>query len=249
MRGSPAGPASVSSGFRAAGGRPEIREIVFFYTPDFASTATLHPAPAHRLRDGFPVGDPEIVCKYRHPGRPRRFRRRHAAADRRAVPDEVQGRGAAAQGRGRRLPHPLFRTIASSASASSVAAAALPWRPSPVFQPLPGASRNFTAEKVTLVSRGIVELLLPLGTLDFGKGLAKCDIGLWRTRGEHQPLVGEFAFRAVVRRQGQGRREAEGARRRLLCRAAARRRSLARAWRHQDRDGLPPERHPPQSHE
>ena len=41
------------------------------------------------------------------------------------------------------------------------------------------------------------EVLLPLGTLDFGKGLrAKCDIGLWRTRGEHQPLVGEFAFQA-----------------------------------------------------
>jgi hypothetical protein len=34
-----------------------------------------------------------------------------------------------------------------------------------------------------------------LGRLDFGKGLlAKCDIGLWRTRGEHLPLVGEFAF-------------------------------------------------------
>ena len=43
---------------------------------------------------------------------------------------------------------------------------------------------------------GIVEeVLLPLGQLDFGKGLVgKCDIGLWRTRGEHKSLVGEFAF-------------------------------------------------------
>jgi len=31
--------------------------------------------------------------------------------------------------------------------------------------------------------------------LDFGKGnVGKCDIGLWRTRGEHKSLVGEFAF-------------------------------------------------------
>ena len=31
--------------------------------------------------------------------------------------------------------------------------------------------------------------------MDFGKGqVAKCDVSLWRTRGEHKPLVGEFAF-------------------------------------------------------
>jgi hypothetical protein len=53
-------------------------------------------------------------------------------------------------------------------------------------------------ERVSLVNEGIVEeVLLPLGTLDFGKGLlANCDIALWRTRGEHLPLVGEFAFQA-----------------------------------------------------
>src|ERR1035438_10663795 len=39
------------------------------------------------------------------------------------------------------------------------------------------------------------EVPLPLRHLDFGKGLVgKCDIGLWRTRGEHKSLVGEFAF-------------------------------------------------------
>jgi hypothetical protein len=51
-------------------------------------------------------------------------------------------------------------------------------------------------EHIALVNGGIVEeVLLPLGQLDFGKGqVAKCDISLWRTRGEHKPLVGEFAF-------------------------------------------------------
>ena len=31
--------------------------------------------------------------------------------------------------------------------------------------------------------------------LDFGQGVtAKTDVGIWRTRGEHRPLIGEFAF-------------------------------------------------------
>jgi hypothetical protein len=53
-----------------------------------------------------------------------------------------------------------------------------------------------SGERLKLVNEGIVEeVLLPLGALDFGKGqVAKCDIALWRTRGEHLPLVGEFAF-------------------------------------------------------
>ena len=31
--------------------------------------------------------------------------------------------------------------------------------------------------------------------------MAKCDVALWRTRGEHQPLVGEFAFQAKFNRK------------------------------------------------
>jgi hypothetical protein len=48
--------------------RPEIREIIFLDTPDFALYSN-----AFILRrrvsyvDGFPVGDPEIVFKFRHP--------------------------------------------------------------------------------------------------------------------------------------------------------------------------------------
>ena len=54
------------------------------------------------------------------------------------------------------------------------------------------------------MNEGIVEeVLLPLGQLDFGKGVvAKCDIGLWRTRGEHKSLVGEFAFQAKFDHKG-----------------------------------------------
>ncbi len=63
--------------------------------------------------------------------------------------------------------------------------------------------RRSGQERVKLVNEGIVEeVLLPLGDLDFGKGTtAKCDIALWRTRGEHLPLVGEFAFQVKFDRK------------------------------------------------
>ena len=66
--------------------------------------------------------------------------------------------------------------------------------------PALAALKKSDDEHVGLVNEGIVEeLLLPLGQLDFGKGvLAKCDVSLWRTRGEHKPLCGEFAFRGQV---------------------------------------------------
>jgi hypothetical protein len=58
-------------------------------------------------------------------------------------------------------------------------------------------------ERVKLVNGGIVEeVLLPLGKLDFGKAtIGKCDVSLWRTRGEHRPLVGEFAFQVKFDRR------------------------------------------------
>ena len=59
--------------------------------------------------------------------------------------------------------------------------------------------KKSTDERVALVSEAIVEeVLLPLGQIDFRKGqVGKCDVPLWRTRGEHKPLVGEFAFQAA----------------------------------------------------
>jgi hypothetical protein len=65
------------------------------------------------------------------------------------------------------------------------------------------ATLGRSGERVGPVNGGIVEeVLLPLGQLDFGKGvLAKCDVALWRTRGEHLPLVGEFAFQVKFDRK------------------------------------------------
>lgn len=71
-----------------------------------------------------------------------------------------------------------------------------------VFPALAAVKRS-NEEKVSLVNEGIVEeVLLELGELDFGKGvLAKCNVALWRTRGEHMPLVGEFAYQGKFDRK------------------------------------------------
>jgi len=56
---------------------------------------------------------------------------------------------------------------------------------------------------VSLVNQTVVEeVLQDLGELDFGKGVkTDANVALWRTRGEHLPLVGEFAFAAKFKRR------------------------------------------------
>lgn len=174
---------------------PEIREVIFFDTPDFALYRN-----AFILRrrvsyvDGFAVGDPEIVFKFRHPDedkataldvRPKidgKYRIKFKAE---ALPlkNELGG----------------YRILYSHNCQFGVSQTHLADRTSmatldKIFPPLAKLCRS--GERVELVNGGIVEeVLLPLGQLDFGKAVvAKCDISLWRTRGEHLPLVGEFAF-------------------------------------------------------
>ena len=183
--------------------RPEIREIIFFDTPDFALYRN-----AFILRrrvsyvDGFPVGDPEIVFKFRHPDeekaasldvRPKidgKYRIKFKAE---ALPlkDEIGG----------------YRILYSHNCQFGASQAYDGDRTSMttldrVFPALAKLHRS-REERIKLVNEGIVEeVLLPLGNLDFGKGvLAKCDIALWRTRGEHLPLVGEFAFQVKFDRK------------------------------------------------
>ena len=56
--------------------------------------------------------------------------------------------------------------------------------------------RKTPGEKIHLVSNTIVEeVLQDIGMLDFGDGLGcKANVAIWRTRGEHRPLIGEFAY-------------------------------------------------------
>jgi hypothetical protein len=179
-----------------AGLRPQIREITFGDTSDFR---LYNNAFILRRRiayvDGFPVGDPEIVFKFRHPDekqataldvRPKIAGKYRIKFKAEALPlkDEVGGYRIL-------YSHNCQFGLSQMHDADKTSMATLV-KVFPALAKLQKASD----EKLSLVNGGIVEeVLLPLGQLDFGKGLVgKCDIGIWRTRGEHKSLVGEFAF-------------------------------------------------------
>ena len=181
---------------RESGLRPQTREIVFGDTPEFG---LYNNAFILRRRisyvDGFPVGDPEIVFKFRHPDeaaatavdvRPKIAGQYRIKFKAEALPlkDSVGGYRILYS---HNCQFGLSQMHEGNARSMETLTKAFP------------ALANLKTKEgdsISLVNGGIVEeLLLPLGQLDFGKGLVgKCDIGLWRTRGEHKALVGEFAF-------------------------------------------------------
>lgn len=186
-----------------SGLRPDIREILFFDTPDFR---LYNNAFILRRRisyvDGFPVGDPEIVFKYRHPDE-----KAAAAID---VRPKIAGKYRI-KFKAEALPlkdhigsyrilysHNCQFGISQVHEADPASLLTL----TRVFPAL-GVLKHSPEERISLVSEAIVEeVLLKLGELDFGKGqVGKCDVALWRTRGEHKPLVGEFAFQVKFERR------------------------------------------------
>jgi len=195
----------VGVGFidRQAGLRPEIREIVFGDTPDFR---LYNNAFILRRRisyvDGFPVGDPEVVFKFRHPDEQKAtdLDVRPKIAGKYQIKFKAEALPLKDQIGGYRIlySHNCQFGVSQMHESDRTSMATLVR----VFPALASIKESDT-EKISLVNEGIVEeILLPLGQLDFGKGLvAKCDIGLWRTRGEHKPLVGEFAFQVKFGRK------------------------------------------------
>jgi hypothetical protein len=179
-----------------AGHRPEVREVNFIDTPDFR---LYNNAFILRRRicydDGFPVGDPEIVFKFRHSDEPTA-----AAVDVRPniagkyrIKFKTEALPLKDQIGGYRLlySHNCQFGVSQVREGDRLSMATV----TRVF-PVLAALKKSDEEQLQLVNEAIVEeVLLPLGLLDFGKGqVAKCDVALWRTRGEHRPLVGEFAF-------------------------------------------------------
>ena len=182
--------------------RPSIREITFGDTPDmrlYGHAFILR----RRIRyvDGFPVGDPEITLKFRHPDV-----QQAAATD---VRPNIEG---AYRIKFKAEALPLkdqiggFRILYSHTCVFGLSQMHDPNKTSMatlarVFPAL-AALKKSGAETIGLVNKAIVEeVLLDLGELDFGKGvLAKSNVALWRTRGEHMPLVGEFSYQAKFER-------------------------------------------------
>ena len=62
--------------------------------------------------------------------------------------------------------------------------------------------KSSDTDRVELVNETIVEeVLQDLGELDFGRGVtAESNIAIWRERGTHHPMCGEFAFEAKFKR-------------------------------------------------
>ncbi len=188
-----------------AGQRPEIREVIFLDTADFRLYKN-----AFILRrrisyeDGFPVGDPEIVFKFRHPDM-----QKAAELDVRPHIPGVHRIKFKAEALPLREKLGGFRLLFShnaefgfsqvkEADRTSLATLV---RLFPCLAPL----KTSDDDRIDLVNQTIVEeVLFDLGKLDFGKGVeAKSNAALWRVRGDHQALVGEYSFQAKFDRRDE----------------------------------------------
>jgi hypothetical protein len=178
------------------GRRPSMREVRFVDTADFRLYNN-----AYILRrripyeDGFPVGDPEIVFKYRETDlekareadiRPKIFGKYRIKFKAEALPlkDQVGGYRLLFS---HNCQFPLSAVHDADRTSLKTIAKALP-----ILQGLIGSEEG----TVGLVNQTLVEeVLLDLGTLDFGKGVtADANIALWRNLGDHSVMCGEFAY-------------------------------------------------------
>jgi hypothetical protein len=186
-----------------SGQKPQIREVVFFDTADFKLYNNAFILRRRVLfEDGFAAGEPEVVFKFRHPDA-----QTAAALD---VRPQVSG-DYRIKFKAEALPlkdrlggvrllfsHNVQFGMSQVQDVDRASLRKLA-RLFPCLAPL-GPSKK---EHLDLVNQMIVEeVLVDLGKLDFGKGIvAKCNAALWRARGDHQPLVGEFAFQAKFERR------------------------------------------------
>ena len=181
----------------------KLREVVFIDTDDFRlynNAFILRRRIAYK--DGFPIGEPEIVFKFRNADlqmaaetdvRPR------ILGDHR-VKFKVQAMPLKERLGGVRM---LFsHNVQFNRSAIGMGKENVDNMDQLVeLLPVLGKVRKTPGEKIQLVSNTIVEeVLQDIGTLDFGDGLTcKANVAIWRTRGEHRPLIGEFAYQFSFR--------------------------------------------------
>ncbi len=184
---------------------PRIREVLFFDTSDFRlyNNAFI----LRRRQDyvnGFAVGDPEIVFKFRHTDLQKAAQmdvRPRIAGDYRvkfkaeALPLKDQ------MGGFRMLYSHNVEFPMTAVHQGDVMAMESLLRGLPALRTL----QTSPGERIELVNATAVEeILQDLGMLDFGKGVsAKADISVWRTRGNQKQLVGEFAFQCKFKRSDE----------------------------------------------
>jgi hypothetical protein len=190
----------------------KIREVLFLDTTDFR---LYNNAFILRRRipyqDGFPIGDPEIVFKFRHTDIQKAAEidvRPSILGDHRlkfkcqalARKDKLGG-VRLLYSHNVQFPRSALGIISDDMRNMDFMVK--------IFPALARLKKD-PEEKVELVSNTIVEeVLQDIGRLDFGKGVeAKVDVAIWRTRGEHRPLIGEFAFQIKFKDRKEVAREA-----------------------------------------
>lgn len=176
--------------------RPRIREVMFVDTGDFRlynNSFILRRRTEYQ--DGFPIGDPEIVFKYRsadmekakavdvrpHIAGPYRIKFKMEALP---LKDEI---GSYRLLYAHNCIFPVSSVHAGDRTNLKTIAKGLP-----AMAGLIGDMEG----RVELVNSTLVEeVLMDLGPIDFGKGLvAKSNISLWRSLGDHTVMCGEFAY-------------------------------------------------------
>jgi hypothetical protein len=186
------------------GTRPQIREVLFLDTKDFRLYNNAFILRRRLLyEDGFPVGDPEIVFKFRHPDPQKAaetdVRPNIAGKYEIKFKSEVLPLKEAIGGIRTLYSHNVqfgMRLEHDGDTAMSTLVHVLP---------VLHALDTSPGERVELVNHTAVEeVLLDIGMLDFGKGIAaKSNVAVWRTRGDMKQLVGEFAFQCKFKRKDE----------------------------------------------
>lgn len=192
----------------------KTREIIFVDTDDFRlynNSFILR----RRIEyvDGFPTGDPEIVFKFRNPDLQRTAEtdvRPHIQGDYQVkfkcqvlpLKDKLGGIRILYSSN---VQFPRKNITEGTTVNDGLTFDAI----SKVFPALESLKKS-EGEKINLVNGAIIEeVLQDIGMLDFGDGITcKVNIGLWRTRGEHRPLIGEFAYQIKFRDRRELNREA-----------------------------------------
>ena len=201
------------------GRKPQIREVLFLDTKDFR---LYNNAFILRRRityeDGFLVGDPEIVFKFRHPDMQTAAEmdvRPHISGDYKikfkaeALPLKDK------TGSYRTLfSHNVEFPLSAVREKDRTSMATL-LRVFPALRKL----KTSASDRIDLVNHTAVEeVLLDLGMLDFGKGVeAKANAAVWRTRGDQKQLVGEFSFQCKFQRRDELHEKALNRAKKFFC--------------------------------
>jgi len=185
--------------------KPQTREVVFWDTSDFQlynHAFILRRRIAYK--DGFPTGEPEIVFKYRNPDlqKAAELDMRPNIAGNYRIKFKAEALPLKDQVGGYRLlfSHNVQFPLSQAPEGDRASLGML----ARVFPGLAQLKLS-DADRVELVNQTIVEeVLQDLGVLDFGKGVtAGSNIAIWRERGTHRPLCGEFAFQAKFKRRDE----------------------------------------------